>query len=101
MPWRNVALLLNESHLVNFLYGRNAGANLRESAFAERSHTFFAGDTLNFGCWAAIDDHFADAIGEVEKLADRGSAVIAGAAALEAAGAFGERNSAPYTGIET
>src|SRR5213594_4366931 len=47
IPWRNVAALLNESHLVNLFYSGDARANLGQPAFAQRSHALFAGYALN------------------------------------------------------
>src|SRR5579885_2581171 len=79
MPWRNVAALLNESHLIDFLDGGNASANLGEAAFAQRDHAFFAGDALDFGGGAAIDNHFTDAVGQIEQFADGGAAMVTGA----------------------
>src|SRR5579885_1974882 len=95
MPWRNVAALLNESHLIDFLDGGNASANLGEAAFAQRDHAFFAGDALDFGGGAAIDNHFADAVGQIEQFADGGAAMVAGAGAFQATGALGEDDVAP------
>src|SRR5271154_1053607 len=100
MPWRNVAVLFNESHLVDFLEGGGAGADFSQAAFAQGDHAFFAGDALDFRSRTALDDHFADAVGEVQQFADGGAAMIAGAGTFEAAGAFGEDHVGPHGGIE-
>src|SRR5579885_1808237 len=95
MPWRNVAALLNESHLIDFLDGGNASADLGEAAFAQRDNDFFAGDALDLGRRQGIDDHFTDAVGQIEQFADGGAAVIAGPGAFQATGALGENDVAP------
>src|ERR1700756_1171468 len=101
MPWRNVALLLNEGHLVDLLDAGNSLANLGQTAFAKRDHSFFAGDAFDFGCRPAIDNHLADAIGEIEQFADCRTPMIAGAGTLEASDAFGDRHAGPDGRIET
>ena len=50
----------------------------------------FAG-ALDLGGRPALEDQLADVVGEVEQLGDRGAALEAGAAALDAAGALVER----------
>src|ERR1035438_3341417 len=100
MPWRNVALLLNERHLVDFLYAGNALANLAQAALAQRSHTFFPGDALDFRGRAAVDDHFTNAVGQIEQFADRGTAMVASAGALQASDAFYELHAGPGSRIK-
>src|SRR6266404_5289523 len=85
---RMVEMLLNESHLVDFIQGSDPVANFCEAALAQSDHAFFAGDALDLRSWAAIDDHFADAVGQVEQLADSGAAVEPGTGAFEAAAAL-------------
>src|SRR5438270_10961098 len=54
---RMVEMLLNESHLIDFLKGGNTVANLGQAALAQGDHAFFAGDALEFRGGAALDDH--------------------------------------------
>src|SRR5882762_4773320 len=59
--WRSVAMLLNESHLVNFFQRCDPIADLCETAFTQRDHAFLARDALDFGCRPTVDNHFANA----------------------------------------
>src|ERR1700726_4821095 len=76
---RNVEMLLNESHLVNFLERGYAIANLCEAALAQGNHAFLARDAFDFRRGPAIHNHFADAIGQVQQLTDCSAPVEAGA----------------------
>src|SRR6267154_2395677 len=98
---RMVEMLLNESHLVDFLQGSNPVANLGEAAFAQGDHAFFASDALDLRGGPAVDDHFADAVGQVEQLADGGAAVEAGTGAFEATAALNQSYPGPCGGVET
>jgi hypothetical protein len=96
-----VAALLNESHLIDFAHGGQAGADFGQAAFAESDHALFDGAAFDFGSGAAIDDHFANAVGQVEKFADGGAAMITRTGAFETASTFGEDDVGPSGGIET
>src|SRR4029077_8057056 len=95
------ALLFNERHLVDFFHAGDDAADLGQPAFTQSGHVFFAGHPPRFRSWAAIYDHFADAIGEIQQFADGGTPVIPGAGAFEASAAFGEGDSGPLRGIQT
>src|SRR5690348_4850276 len=101
MPVRNVPRSVNEGHLVNFPQGGNSGANLGEAAFAQRGHALFPRDALDLGRGPPIDDHFADAVGQVQQLANRGAAVESAAGTLETSGAFTKHHVYPLRGIES
>src|SRR6266849_4611763 len=90
MPSRYAEALLNERHLIDFAQRCGAHFYLGQAAVAKRNHTLLDGRALDFGCGAAVHNHFADVIGQVQELADGGPAVIAGAGAFEAACAFGK-----------
>src|SRR5216684_127995 len=98
--WRRVAMLLNESHLVDFFQCRDAGADFGQAALAQRDHAFFAGDALDLRGRAAIHNHFANAVGEVQQLADGRAAVESGAGTFQASGALDQRYGRPHRGIE-
>src|SRR5260370_24813562 len=100
MPCRNAEVLLNESHLVNFFYRGDARANLCQPAVAQSDHALFASDALDLRSRAAIHDHFPDAVGQVEQLANRRAAMITGARAFQAPGALGECDVAPDNRID-
>src|SRR6266851_3672499 len=101
MPCWNAAVLFNESHLVNFFYAGDARANLGQPAFAQSDHALFASDALDLRSRAAIHDHFADAVGQVEQLANGGAAMITGARAFQAPGALGKRDVPPDNRIDS
>src|SRR6266545_3389021 len=79
---------LDERHFVDFPQRGDALADLLHSRFAQERHAFFAGQALDFGSGALVQNHFADAVGQVEQLMDGGAAAEPGAAALKAPGAF-------------
>src|SRR5439155_25138068 len=89
------------SHLVNVFQRGEAFANLGQPAFAQCGHAFLAGYAFNFWSWAALHDHVPDAVCQIEQFANRGAAVITSPRALQASSAFGKRDVAPYSGIET
>src|SRR5690349_14381290 len=101
MPLRYVTPLLNESHLVDLAQCRETDFDFTEAAFAKRDHAFVAGGALDFGSRPAVNNHFADAVGQVKQFANRRAAVIAGAGALKAARAFGKLHVAPFLGFES
>src|SRR5258708_6363549 len=100
MPCWYAAVLLNESHLVNFLYRGDARANLCQPAFAQSDHALFASDALDLRSRPAIHDHFPDAVGQVEQLANGRAAMITGARAFQAPGTLGECDVAPDNRID-
>src|SRR5579859_1978388 len=100
MPLRNVASSFNESHLVYFAQRSNALLNFIQAAFAQSDHTFVAGDALNFGGGPAVNDHFANAVGEVEQFANGGAAVVPRAGTFQTTGAFGEQGVDPFFRLE-
>src|SRR5271156_2911200 len=93
--------LVKERHLIDFAQGGSAAADFGEAGIAQKRHALFFGDALDFGSRAAIDDHFANVVGEIEKLGDGGTATIAAAGTLQTAGTFVERNFGPFGGVES
>src|SRR5580704_7970789 len=93
--------LVNECHLIDFAQCGDAFANFCEATVPQGNHTFFDGCTFDFGGRAAIDNHFAYAVGEIEQFANSGAPVVASARALEASSTFGERILLPNGGIKT
>src|SRR5713101_9422897 len=100
MPCWYAAVLLNESHLVNFFYRGDARANLCQPAFAQSDHALFASDALDLRSRTAIHDHFPDAIGQVEQFANRRPAMITSTGTFQAAGALGKRYVSPHNRVE-
>src|SRR4030088_1962127 len=78
-PCVSVAMLLNESHLVDLFECRNACADFCQAALAQRDHALFARNTLDLRGGPAIHNHFADAVGQVQQLADCRAAMESGA----------------------
>src|SRR6516162_6772197 len=88
MPWRYAAASVNESHLVDFAQCRGTDPHLRQPAFAQSNHTFFARDPFDFRGRTPVDNHLADPIGKIKQLANRGSPVVSGAGTLQATRPF-------------
>src|ERR1035441_9052643 len=74
---------LNERNLVDFPQGGDSAAHLLHRRIAQECHAVFLGGALDLRSGAAVQDHFADAVGEVEQFVDGRAAAEAGAAALE------------------
>src|SRR5713101_1093806 len=100
MPCRNAAVLLNESHLVNLFHRGDARANLRDTAFSQRNHSLFTRHPLDFRGGPAVHDHFPDAVGQVQQLADRGPPMKSRARAFQTPGTFANRDASPHGGIQ-
>src|SRR5215472_4921406 len=92
--------LLNECHLVDFLDCGYACTDLRQPAFAQRSHPFFPRGSLDFRSGAAVHNHFANAIGEIHQFTNGRTAVVARARALQASNAFHDGHIPPHRGIK-
>ena len=86
--------LLKEGHLVDLAQRRDARRELSQARIAQERHAFFPRRALDFRSRPAVDDHFANAVGKVEQLGDRGASAIAAAGAFQAPGAFVEREPA-------
>src|SRR6202044_445759 len=71
-----------------------------QAGIAQEGHALFFRDALDFRCRAAIDNHLANVIGEIEQLGDGGASAIAAAGTFQAARAFVERNFGPFGGVE-
>src|ERR1035437_9132754 len=95
------ALRLNKRDLVDFPQGGDSQAHLFDRRFAQEGHAVFLGGTLDLRRGAPVQDHFADAVGEIEQFVNGGAAAVSGAAAFEAAGTFHEGHVAPFVGVES
>src|SRR5271156_5407970 len=84
------AMLVNERHLVNFPQRSRTLTNLCQTALAEGQHTLLDRCALNFRSGPAVHDHLADPVGQVQQLANRGTAMIPRPGALQASGALGK-----------
>ena len=62
--------LLKERHLIDLAQRRDPRADLAQARIAEEGHALFPGHALDLRSRAAVDNHLADAVGEIEKLAD-------------------------------
>src|ERR1019366_10106703 len=82
------ALRLNKRNFVDFPQGGDSPAHLLHRRIAQESHAVFLGCALDLRRRAAVQDHFANAVRQIQQFVDRRAAAEARAAALEAAGAF-------------
>src|SRR5215469_441525 len=95
------ARLFKEGHLIDLAHRGHAVANFFESRFTQERHAFFPRHALDFRSRAAADDHFANAVREIENFGNGRAPAIAAAGALQAPRTFVENNLAPFGGIET
>src|SRR2546427_9838463 len=84
-------LPFNERHLVNFPERGNSQAHFLHGRFAQEGHPVFFGRPFDLRRGALVQNHFADAVGQIQQLVNGGAPPETGAAALEAAGAFHQR----------
>src|ERR1039458_7339939 len=94
------ALRLDKRDLVDFPQGGDPPAHLLHRRFPQEGHAVFPGGALDFRGGAAVQDHLADAVRQVQQFVNRRTSAEACAAALEAAGAFHHRHVAPFIGVE-
>src|SRR5712671_6706012 len=87
--------LLNKSDLIDLLKSGVALAHLGQAGVPEEGHSFLPRCALDFRSGPTVDNHFADAIGEIQKFGDGGPTVKTGAGTFQAARALGKRNGAP------
>src|SRR4051812_16194249 len=86
--WRTGSF--DERHFVYFPEGGQSFEHSLDSRLTEKAHAFFACGLLDFRSWAFIENHLANAISQVEELADRLPSLVAGPVALDAPDAFVE-----------
>src|SRR5271155_2493863 len=84
------AALVNESHLIDLFQRGKTAAYFGEPALAKGNHTLFNRRALDFGSGAAVHNHFANMVGQIQQFADGGAAVITSPRAFQAARAFHE-----------
>src|ERR1035441_8583341 len=82
------ALRLDKRDLVDFPQGGDPHPHLFHRRIAQERHAVFLGGALDLRGGAAVQNHLANAVRQVQQFVDRRAAAEAGAAALAAAGAF-------------
>src|SRR5437773_12300882 len=90
----------DEGDLVDFTQRGDAEHDALDSRFAEKAHAFFAGRLFDFRSRPLLQNHLPDGVAQVQQLADRRSADIAGPAALDAADALVKRVGLFERGVE-
>src|ERR1041385_5216779 len=91
---------VDERDLINLPQGRRSFHHFLQRRLAQEGHPFLFRGLLDLRRRAAIENHGADVIGEIEQLGDGLPSVEAGAVALQAARAFVELLSAEAARIE-
>src|SRR5690242_3319681 len=102
-PWLLCALAflaLDEGDFVDLLQSGRSLLHFEQRRLPQERHALFAGQALDLRSRALIENHFADALGQVEELMDGGAPAETSAAALEAPGAFEHGDVAPLGGIQ-
>src|ERR1022692_784809 len=73
-PLLSLAIWLSDGgagSLVDFAQGGDSQAHLLDRGLAQEGHAVFLGGALDFGGGTAVQDHFADAVGEVDRKSTR------------------------------
>src|SRR5947209_9767258 len=94
-------LCLNEGHLIGFFQGCDSSPHPVERRFAQDRHAFLTRRALDFRCRPPLQNHFANALREVQYLVNRRSSAESRSAALDAAPALVKIEVAPLLQIET
>src|SRR5580658_150323 len=76
---------LDKGDFVDLLQGGKTAAHLVECRLAQEAHAVFAGGAPYFRSWLPIQNHLADAVGQIQKLVNCGSSPESGSSALDAA----------------
>src|SRR5438132_9089182 len=74
-----ICVSLHECDLIDFAQGGFPLAHFLQSRSAQEGHPFLVGRLLDLRGGAAVENHAANTIGEVEKFRDGGAAVEPGA----------------------
>src|SRR5436309_3141063 len=81
----------DEGDLVDFAQRGDAEYDALDGRLAEKAHAFFARRLFDFRRRPFLENHLPDGVAQIQQLADRGAAHIAGPAALDAADALVKR----------
>ena len=87
---------MNVTLLDLFERGDAAAGFIDSRMSTQKRHALFAGQTLDLGSGAAIENQFPDAVAQIEQFVNGGAPTISGSAALKAAGSFHQLKIAPF-----
>src|ERR1039457_4584623 len=68
------ALRLDKRNFVDFPQGGDPPAHLLHRRIAQEGHAVFLGGAFDFRSGAAVQDHFADAVRQIQQFVDRRAA---------------------------
>src|SRR5258708_2249882 len=95
-----LASSFDKRHLVDLAQSSDAGAGFFERRIAQERHALLARHAPDLGGRPPVQNHLANDFGKIEQFVNRAAAAVSGAAALEAPGAFKERDFAPIARIQ-
>src|SRR5215813_289029 len=75
---RSLPHRLNERNLIDLFQGRHTQPNLVQRGLAQEPHPFFTGGSADFRSRLLGQNHFADAVAQIQKLVNGGSPAEAG-----------------------
>src|SRR6266542_4101828 len=96
-----ISSLLHKRNLINLAKGGRPLHHLQQCRLSQEVHPFVFRGLLDLRGGAAVDDHAANTIREIEKFRDGGAAVESGTVAVDAAGALPERLAAIVVRVES
>src|SRR5687767_4675308 len=91
---------LDECHLVDFPQSRLTQPDLLDRRVAQECHSLVARHAFDLRGRPLVENHLADAFGQIQQLVDGSPAAESGAAAFKTALPFIKRLIAPFRGIE-
>src|ERR1035438_796248 len=93
-------LSLNERHLVDFPQRGGSLPQLLHRGFAQERHPFFPRRALDLRSRPPVQDHFPDAVRQIQQLVNRRASAEPSPAALKTAGPFHHRNVPPFIRVQ-
>src|ERR1700722_12253300 len=78
----------DKGDLVDFLQSGKSPTHFIERRFAQETHAVFAGGAPYLRCRLSFQNHFPDAVGQIQKFMDGGPAPEPGSSTLDASLAF-------------
>src|SRR5665213_132473 len=95
IPCRMLSLL-NKSHLVDFFQCGNTLAHFGQRGVPQKHHALLASGALDLGGGTPADNHFANAVGQVQQFGNGATSAKSGSRTFQAAGAFDKFHRGPF-----
>src|SRR5438067_9057789 len=92
----NLSRSLDECNFINLLQRRNTRPYFLESRLAQKTHALFARHAANFRAGFFLENHFTNAISQIEQFMNRSTPFKSSTGAFETTLTFIEGNCLPF-----